>query len=226
MRERFPNARVGIHTHNDSGVADANSLVAVEEGATHVQGTFNGLGERCGNADLTTVIPNLALKMGRKLSIDRDGISGLYHTARLVCALSNRTFPENHPFVGEMAFAHKGGVHVNSVRKVADSYEHLRPEEVGNTRRILISELSGKSNIEHLAEAEGIDLSKTRTRLARRSSRSKTSSTRGTCSKEPKRRRRSSCSGTSESSRSSSSSFVTVPRSSIDEAAERSTRRR
>ncbi|MEM7234351.1 MAG: citramalate synthase, partial [Planctomycetota bacterium] len=157
--ERFPDARIGIHTHNDSGVANANSLVAVEEGAVHIQGTFNGLGERCGNADLTSIIPNLLLKMGRTLSLDPERLHELSHTARYISARANLSFPENHPFVGQMAFAHKGGVHVNSVRKVANSYEHVTPEQVGNHRRVLISELSGKSNIEHLAEAEGIDLS-------------------------------------------------------------------
>ncbi len=159
VRERVPDAKLGIHTHNDSGVAVANTLVAVQEGATHVQGTFNGLGERCGNADLTTVIPNLALKMRLDLSMDEEKIANLSHTARYINAVANLSFPENHPFVGLMAFAHKGGVHVNSVRKIADSYEHLHPEAVGNTRRVLISELSGKSNVEHLADAEGIDLS-------------------------------------------------------------------
>ena len=159
IRERIPEARLGIHAHNDSGVAVANSLVAVQEGVLHVQGTFNGLGERCGNADLTSIIPNLTLKLDKQLSIPSEKVSDLSHTARYISAIANLTFPENHPFVGQMAFAHKGGIHVNSVRKVADSYEHVRPEIVGNRRRVLISELSGKSNIEHLAEAEGIDLS-------------------------------------------------------------------
>jgi 2-isopropylmalate synthase len=158
--ERMAGSKIGIHTHNDSGVAVANSLVAVESGAKHVQGTFNGFGERCGNADLTAIIPNLLLKMNRRLSIDADTIRDLSRTARTICAIANRTFPENHPFVGQMAFAHKGGVHVNSVRKVSDSYEHVRPEVVGNHRRILISELSGKSNFEHLAELEDVDLSR------------------------------------------------------------------
>ncbi|HLU49374.1 MAG TPA: citramalate synthase, partial [Planctomycetota bacterium] len=158
VRERISGATFGIHTHNDSGVAVANSLVAVENGARHIQGTFNGLGERCGNADLTAIIPSLVLKLGYELSIDAERMRELSRTARTICAIANRTFPENHPFVGQMAFAHKGGVHVNSVRKIANSYEHVQPEAVGNTRRFLISELSGKSNIEHLAEAEGVEL--------------------------------------------------------------------
>ncbi len=156
--EKFPDERIGIHTHNDSGTADANSLVAVRNGATHVQGTINGLGERCGNSDLTNVIPNLILKMGCELSVDNQALRNLTHTARYVAAVGNLVFPENHPFVGQMAFAHKGGVHVNSVMKVADSYEHMDPERVGNSRRVLISELSGRSNMFYLAESEGLDL--------------------------------------------------------------------
>jgi len=158
VRERFPDVRVGIHTHNDGGVADANSLMAVEAGATHIQGTINGLGERCGNSDLTNVIPNLILKMGHELSINEESLQELTHVSRYVFAVGNLVYAENHPFVGQMAFAHKGGVHVNSVMKVADSYEHIRPEQVGNTRRVLISELSGRSNIAYLAESEGISL--------------------------------------------------------------------
>ncbi|HVR72891.1 MAG TPA: citramalate synthase [Planctomycetota bacterium] len=158
VRDRFPDAAVGIHTHNDSGVATANTLEAVELGAVHVQGTFNGLGERCGNADLANVIPNLILKMGRQLSISREKLSDLTHTARYISAIANRTFPENHPYVGQMAFAHKGGVHVNSVLKLTQSYEHIEPDEVGNDRRMLMSELAGKSNIQHLAKSEGLDV--------------------------------------------------------------------
>jgi 2-isopropylmalate synthase len=158
IRERFPGTHVGIHTHNDGGLAVANSIEAIRRGATHVQGTFNGLGERCGNADLAVVIPNLVLKLGRKLAIGPEGLRKLTPTARYISAVANHNFPENHPFIGQMAFAHKGGVHVNSVMKVARSYEHIDPEAVGNSRRILISELSGKSNVEFLAAQQGIDL--------------------------------------------------------------------
>jgi 2-isopropylmalate synthase len=157
-RKKLPEEEIGIHTHNDGGMADANTLTAVEGGADHIQGTFNGLGERCGNTNLTVVIPNLLLKMDRELSINADSLPNLTHLSRFIHAIGNLNFPENHPFVGQMAFAHKGGVHVNSVMKVADSYEHINPEMVGNTRRILISELSGRSNMSHLAKAEGIDL--------------------------------------------------------------------
>jgi len=157
-REKLPAALIGIHTHNDSGVATANSLEAVEQGAMHVQGTFNGLGERCGNADLATIIPNLLLKMGKDLSISREQLAQLTHIARYVSTIANRNFPENHPYVGQMAFAHKGGVHVNSVLKLANTYEHVEPDLVGNSRRVLMSELAGKANIKHLAAAEGLDL--------------------------------------------------------------------
>jgi 2-isopropylmalate synthase len=157
-RERLPEADLGIHTHNDGGLAAANSLEAVRQGAVHVQGTFNGLGERCGNADLTVVIPNLVLKMGRRLTMGREELRGLTRTARYVSAIANHNFPENHPYIGQMAFAHKGGVHVNSVMKVARSYEHIDPELVGNSRRVLLSELSGRSNVEFFARQEGIDL--------------------------------------------------------------------
>ncbi len=158
VRARFPDVRTGIHTHNDGGLADANSLAAIDEGATHVQGTINGLGERCGNSNLTTVIPNLLLKLGYELAMTKDDLARLTHVSRYVNAIGNLPFPEHNPFVGQMAFAHKGGVHVNSVMKVADSYEHIRPEVVGNTRRVLISELSGKSNMHYLAASEGIDI--------------------------------------------------------------------
>ncbi len=158
MKEIFPDISLGIHTHNDGGLAAANSLEAVSHGAVHVQGTFNGLGERCGNADLAVVIPNLILKMGRKLQITQESLRKLTHTARYISAIANQNFPENHPFIGQMAFAHKGGVHVNSVMKVAKSYEHIDPDQVGNSRRVLISELSGKSNLEFLASQKGIDL--------------------------------------------------------------------
>ena len=159
VKEKLPGIPVGIHAHNDAGLATANSLEAVERGATHVQGTFNGLGERCGNANLATIIPNLVLKMGRTLSVSRDGLKDLTYTARYIANVANWTFPENKPYVGRMAFAHKGGVHVNSVMKRTDTYEHVPPEAVGNNRRVLLSELSGRSTILHVALAEGIDLS-------------------------------------------------------------------
>ena len=150
------NVDLGIHTHNDSGVAEANSLEAVRQGAVHVQGTINGYGERCGNANLVTVIPNLMLKLERALSIDKASLKSLSRVSRLVSAVANQIFRENKPYVGKMAFAHKGGVHVNSVMKVSHTYEHTTPDVVGNSRRVLVSELSGRSNILHLASQEGI----------------------------------------------------------------------
>jgi 2-isopropylmalate synthase len=138
--------RIGIHTHNDAGLAVANSLAAVCHGATQVQGTINGIGERCGNVDLTTVVANLALKYGYEVLAD-GALSKLTETSRYVYELANMIPAENQPFVGSGAFAHKGGMHVHAVRRVARSYEHVQPESVGNTRRLLISELSGVSGL-------------------------------------------------------------------------------
>ena len=150
--EALPNARLGIHAHNDTGVAVANTLVAVEAGALHVQGTMNGYGERCGNADLASVIPNLQLKMGCQALASGD-VTSLTEVSRFVSEIAN-LIPDDHaPYVGRSAFAHKAGLHVSALMKNADSYQHLDPERVGNTMRVLVSELSGRSNIAHkLAE--------------------------------------------------------------------------
>ncbi len=137
---------VGIHTHNDSGLAVANSLVAVRAGAVHVQGTINGLGERCGNVDITTVIANLRLKMEMDCLLP-DSLHRLTEVSRFVYEIANLNCLNNQPFVGASAFAHKGGMHVHAVNKLSRSYEHIPPEAVGNSRRILVSELSGISNI-------------------------------------------------------------------------------
>ena len=140
--------RLGIHPHNDSGLAVANALAAVEAGCTQVQGTVNGIGERCGNVDLTTVIANLRLKMGVPcLGDGDDALRRLTETSRLVYELANMNPQPNQPFVGSAAFAHKGGMHVHAVQRVAESYEHVQPERIGNERQILVSELSGASNI-------------------------------------------------------------------------------
>ncbi|MBF0382781.1 MAG: citramalate synthase [Magnetococcales bacterium] len=138
---------IGIHTHNDSGLAVANTLAAVKAGATHVQGTINGVGERCGNSDLTTVIPNLIIKMGKKCDIWPEQLVNLTSVSRFVDEMLNRSPRKNQPFVGNSAFAHKGGIHVSAVRKNADTYEHIRPELVGNRQRVLVSEQAGKSNL-------------------------------------------------------------------------------
>ncbi|MCE9591809.1 MAG: citramalate synthase [Planctomycetes bacterium] len=142
----FPDAKLGIHVHNDGGLAVANSLAAVEAGCIQVQGTINGIGERCGNVDLTTVAANLRLKMGMDCLTD-DSTAKLTETSRFVYEVANLNLWSGQPFVGTAAFAHKGGMHVHAVQRVSRSYEHVTPESVGNTRRVLVSELSGASNI-------------------------------------------------------------------------------
>lgn len=148
---------VGIHTHDDSGLGVANALAAVRAGAMQVQGTFNGYGERVGNCNLTTLIPNLQLKMGIPVVPD---LTRLREVSLFVDELANSQHAQRAPYVGATAFAHKGGIHVNAVQKLARSYEHIRPEEVGNSQNILVSELSGQSNILLKAEALGIRLEK------------------------------------------------------------------
>ena len=137
---------LGIHTHNDCDLAVANTLAAVDGGVTHVQGTVNGFGERCGNADLCSVIPNLILKKGLKC-LDETKLKKLTEVSRYVNEVANLASRSNQPFVGVSAFAHKGGLHVDAVRKNRETYEHISPEVVGNERRILISELSGNATI-------------------------------------------------------------------------------
>ena len=149
--ERFGSVMIGIHTHNDSDCATANCLSAVRAGARHVQGTLNGLGERCGNANLCTVIPNLYFKMGFKV-LTPAKIKTLTEVSRLIFEICNLAPVVNMPYVGESAFAHKAGLHVDALRKNRHTYEHIDPELVGNERKFLISELSGRSNI--LAELE------------------------------------------------------------------------
>jgi 2-isopropylmalate synthase len=140
---------VGIHTHNDCELAVANSLAAVDAGAVQVQGTINGLGERCGNADLVSVVANLALKKGYEV-LRPGSVEKLTDLSRYVYELANLNHRSNQPFVGSSAFAHKGGMHVHAVNRASHSYEHIEPEKVGNERRVLVSELSGRSNIEAL----------------------------------------------------------------------------
>jgi 2-isopropylmalate synthase len=139
-------AELGIHCHNDCDVAVANSLAAVACGASQVQGTFNGIGERCGNADLVSVIANLALKCGHEV-LQPYSLAWLTETSRYVFETANMNFRPNQPFVGASAFAHKGGMHTHAVARLARSYEHIDPALVGNERRILVSELSGQSTI-------------------------------------------------------------------------------
>ncbi|MFD2704349.1 citramalate synthase [Salibacterium lacus] len=150
----------GIHCHNDGELAVANTLEAVKAGAEHVQGTINGYGERCGNANLISIIPNLQLKMGIPCLND-EKISQLTETAVYVHELANQTPPDSQPFTGKSAFAHKGGMHVSAVLKHPETYEHIEPETIGNERRVLVSELSGQSNLMFKAEELGIPLDKT-----------------------------------------------------------------
>ncbi|MBU0711437.1 citramalate synthase [bacterium] len=159
VREVKQNVSVplGIHAHNDSGLAAANSLVAVQNGCVHVQGTINGYGERSGNANLCTVIPNLQLKAGYAC-IPSENMAKITALSHYVSEIANLVHPNNMPFVGKSAFAHKGGIHVSAVMRDSASYEHIKPETVGNKRRVLVSDLSGKSNIVFKADELGVDL--------------------------------------------------------------------
>lgn len=156
---RHVRAPLGIHAHNDSGVAVANSLIAVEEGAVQVQGTINGFGERCGNADLSSIIPTLKLKMKVDCVTDTQ-LQHLKEAAHFVSEIANLPPQRHQPYVGESAFAHKGGVHVDAVRKNPTTYEHIKPELVGNRQRILISDYAGRSSLLTKAEEYGVHLSK------------------------------------------------------------------
>lgn len=142
----LPDVTVGIHCHNDSDCAAASSLAAVRAGARHVQGTINGLGERTGNANLCTIIPNLSLKMGYE-TVGSSNLKSLTEVSRYVFEIANLPPAMNMPYVGESAFAHKGGLHIDALRKNEKTYEHIVPQTVGNERRFLISELSGASNV-------------------------------------------------------------------------------
>lgn len=142
----YPEVRIGIHCHNDCGLAVANSVLAVQAGATHVQGTFNGIGERCGNASLSAIIGNLQGKMGYRC-IPEDRLRLLTPTTRRMADISNLTLPAGEPFVGTSAFSHKAGMHVDAIKKRSSTYEHIDPATIGNDRRFLISEISGRSAV-------------------------------------------------------------------------------
>ena len=154
---RSTSAPLGIHAHNDSETAVANTLVAVGLGAGMVQGTINGFGERCGNADLCSIIPALKLKMGVDCMTDAR-LAKLRSTSRFVYEIANLPDLKHQPYVGESAFAHKGGIHVSAVMKSPETYEHIAPEFVGNHRRVLVSDLSGSSNIAYKAREYGVNL--------------------------------------------------------------------
>ncbi len=159
VREVKKNVSVplGIHVHNDAEMAVANTILAVKEGILMVQGTINGYGERCGNANLCSIIPNLKLKMGIDC-INDDQLKGITEVSRFVSELANLPPHKYLPYVGESAFAHKGGVHVSAIRKSDITYEHIQPEQVGNRQRVLISDLSGESNILYKAAEYKIDM--------------------------------------------------------------------
>lgn len=155
VRKNFEGV-LGIHTHNDCELAVANALAAVEQGFAHVQGCFNGYGERCGNANLTTIIANLELKMGHS-TIGKDRLEHLTSTARFIAELANLPMRGDQAYVGHSAFAHKGGVHVNAVLKDSKTYEHVSPKTVGNRQRVLLSDLSGKGSILYKLKQHGLE---------------------------------------------------------------------
>ena len=151
--------RIGIHCHNDSGLAVANTITAVLAGVTHVQGTINGVGERCGNVSLASVIPNLLLKLGLETQTNVK-LENLSNLVQFIYDIMNMHPDDQAPFIGKSAFAHKGGIHVSAVMKDSRMYEHISPSLVGNTQRVLISDLSGKSNIRFKANELNMSLLK------------------------------------------------------------------
>jgi 2-isopropylmalate synthase len=155
--QRFPTLRIGMHCHNDCGMGVALTLVGVDAGATLVQGTINGYGERTGNANLTTIVPNLVLKMGRELTCGSN-LKTLRKFALSVDDLANLNPDGKQPYVGASAFAHKGGVHANAAKKIARSYEHVEPETVGNKQRVLMSDMSGGTSVMMKARELGIEV--------------------------------------------------------------------
>ncbi|NPA17453.1 citramalate synthase [Persephonella sp.] len=165
LKEKGLDGNLGIHAHNDSDTAVWNSIVAVMNGAVQVHGTINGFGERCGNANLCSIIPNLTLKLGYE-TIPPESIKRLKELSTFVADIVNLPVPKNMPYVGDSAFAHKGGVHASAVLKNPKLYEHINPEDVGNRRKILVSDLAGKSNIIYKARELGIEIDEKDPRLA------------------------------------------------------------
>ena len=158
VMEHLPGARIGIHAHNDAGLAVANTIAAVNAGARQVQGTINGIGERCGNANLITLIPNLMLKMGYETGIPTDKLSHLKTLSRTLDSRINRLSNHHAPYVGESAFAHKGGLHASAALKDPRTYEHIDPHLVGNTRHYVVSDQSGKANFISRFKELGIEI--------------------------------------------------------------------
>jgi 2-isopropylmalate synthase len=157
VRAHLPGTPIGIHSHNDADMAVANALAAVEAGATQVQGTMNGWGERCGNANLISIIPALQLKMGRSC-VPEENLARLTELSRTVSEIANIRPRAHAPYVGQSAFAHKGGAHVAAVEKLTSTYEHIPPEKVGNQRKVVVSELSGRGNVRMRAVELGADV--------------------------------------------------------------------
>ncbi len=157
VQEAVPGAQIGIHCHNDCDLAVANSLAAIGAGATQVQGCINGYGERCGNANLSSVIANLQLKQGIKV-VTEDQLRDLTNVSLFVAELANMPLSNQAPYVGQSAFAHKAGYHVAAIVKDEDTYQHIKPGVVGNGRRVLVSELSGQRNIAYKLQEQGLDL--------------------------------------------------------------------
>jgi len=151
--------KLGIHSHNDCGMAVANSITAIQNGAVMVHGTMNGYGERCGNADLTSIIPILSIKMDRAC-VTQENLKKMKTLSRYISETANLVPLNSRPFVGKSAFAHKGGIHVSAIMKTPRAYEHMDPARVGNSRRVLVSDLSGKSNVEYKAKELGVELGK------------------------------------------------------------------
>jgi len=158
VREAFPDVDLGVHTHNDGELAVANTLAAVDAGVVHAQGTINGYGERCGNANLCSIIADLELKMGYSC-LPENHLHKLAKVSRTVAEIANLAPDEHLAYVGKSAFAHKGGIHVAAIRRNVDSYQHIDPESVGNKMRVLVSDLSGRSNMLSKAEEFGLDVS-------------------------------------------------------------------
>lgn len=160
VTKRFPQLAVGIHAHNDSGLGVAVSLAAVQAGATMLQGTMNGFGERVGNANLTTILPNLFLKMKQDAAC-APNLRGLRDLSLFVDELANLRPDEKAPFVGRSAFTHKGGTHADATKKVAHSYQHIEPASVGNTQRVIVSDMAGRSSLLLKARELGVELDRT-----------------------------------------------------------------
>jgi 2-isopropylmalate synthase len=157
IRAALPDAALGVHFHNDSGCAVANALIAVRGGARQVQGCINGYGERTGNANLTTIIPNLSLKMGVE-TIPRDRLELLTPVSHHIAEIVNVTLDPQAPFVGSSAFAHKAGLHTSAIARASDAYEHVPPDAIGNLTRFVVSELAGKSTLALKARAMGVEI--------------------------------------------------------------------